>query len=270
MGVGGWRTRPVMAFVHIQKTAGTSLITILRNSFGIGHLEVRTLDRSAEAVFSAADLAVVTRVSPWVKSICGHEIVEPTAHLPDRFLPYTILREPVARTLSHFEDKQRRGREPPTLEAFLADPANHNFQVRKIAGGEDLEKAKRLLAEAYLFVGVQERFDESVRALAALAPWRMDLRYMPSNVFESREIRDRLRADHEVMARFREINAMDTELHEWVSRELYPAFLAKAGNPPADPLPTLPPGRRTLRYRASRFWQRSAYRYALKVARALD
>ena len=268
MGEGGWRTRPVMAFVHIQKTAGTSLITILRNSFGIGHLEVRTLDRSADAVFGAADLAVVLRVSPWVKSICGHEIIEPTAHLPDRFLPYTILREPVARTLSHFEDKQRRGREPPGLEDFLADPENHNFQVRKIAGGEDLEKAKRLLAEAYLFVGVQERFDESVRALAALAPWRMDLRYQPSNVFESREIRDRLRTDPEVMARFRDINGLDTELHEWVSRELYPAFLARAGNPPAEPLPTLAAGRRTLKYTASRFWQRSAYRYALKLARA--
>jgi len=257
-----------MAFVHIQKTAGTSLITILRNSFGIGHLEVRTLDRSAAAVFGAADLAVVLRVSPWVKSICGHEIIEPTAHLPDRFLPYTILREPVARTLSHFEDKQRRGREPPGLEDFLADPENHNFQVRKIAGGEDLEKAKRLLAEAYLFVGVQERFDESVRALAALAPWRMDLRYLPSNVFESRELRDRLRKDPEVMARFRDINGLDTELHEWVSRELYPAFLARAGNPPAEPLPTLAAGRRTLKYTASRFWQRSAYRYALKLARA--
>ena len=269
MGQGSWRTRPVLAFVHIQKTAGTSLITILRNSFGIGHLEVRTLDTSPGAVFSAADLAVVLRVSPWVKSICGHEIVEPTAHLPARFLPYTILREPVARTLSHFEDKQRRGREPPGLEDFLADPENRNFQVRKIAGCEDLDKAKRLLAESYLFVGIQERFDESVRALAALAPWPMDLRYMPSNVFESREIRDRLRQDPEVMARFKEINALDTELHDWVTRELYPAFLDRAGNPPADPLPTLAAGRRTFKYTASRFWQRSAYRYALKVARSL-
>ena len=258
-----------MAFVHIQKTAGTSLITILRNSFGAAHLEVRTLDKSPGAVFGRRDVAVLLRVAPWVKSICGHEIIEPTEHLPGRFRPYTILREPVARSLSHFEDKQRRGREPPSLEAFLEDPENRNFQVRKIAGAEDLERAKRLLADQYLFVGVQERFEESVRALAALAPWPMDLRYRPSNVFEKRDIRESLSQDPEIMGRFRAINELDSELHAWVSRELYPAFRAKAGNPPSDPLPILPGRRPTMKYAASRFWQRSAYRYALKIARAL-
>ncbi|MEJ2523446.1 MAG: hypothetical protein P8080_11320 [Gammaproteobacteria bacterium] len=259
--------RPILAFVHIQKTAGTSLLTILRNTFGPAHLEVRTVDQRPGAVFGARDLAVVLRVAPWVRSIAGHEIVAPTTCLPDRVLPYTILREPVARSLSHFEDKQRRGRNPPELEDYLSDSENRNFQVRKIAGKEDFEEARRLLEEAYLFAGVQERFAESVRVLSALSPWPLVLRHRPENVFRRRDLRQALKADPEVMRRFREINELDAALHQWVSRDLYPRLRRRAGEVSDAPLPAFPGDRLPMRYRASRFWQRSVYRYALKLAR---
>lgn len=266
-GCDGSAGRPVIAFVHIQKTAGTSMKFILKNSFGIRHCDVNPVDPTPGTPFSAADLAFVRRVHPALASISGHEIIEPTRHLAGRVLPYTMLREPVARALSHLQDKNLRGPAPLVLDDYLADPANHDLQVRRIAGGPDLDEARRLLEEAYLFVGLAERFDASMRAFAALCPWPLDLRARVANVAASDHIRRRLEEEPEVMARVAEANRLDAELYAWVAAQLFPRLLARAGVTDAAPLPGLPPGRPAPCFVACRLWHKLVYRPLLKGAR---
>ncbi len=260
--------RPPIAFVHIQKTAGTSMKFILKHSFGTGHCDVNPLDPAPGSVFGADDLAFARRIYPRLESISGHEIVEPTRHLGAAVMPYTMLREPVSRMISHFQDKNVRGRAGLDIDAFLADPSQHDFQVRKIAGAPDLEKAKGLLRDHYFFVGLTERFAASMRLLAAVCPYPLDLRYQRQNKAADDSIRRALESDPAAMARIGAANRLDRALYEWVSEVLLPERLAAANvDPDALPLPVyrgrLPPARFVL----SRLYHRGVYRTALKRER---
>jgi hypothetical protein len=116
--------KPVL-FLHIPKTAGTSFLLMLQNAFGDNRVRrIKTVDAGTEAV---------------VASIVEHDLDEISClagHLPlwlfngrlDRFAPFTVLREPVARVLSlyHFtmaageNDLRRLGLRPDsTLAEYL-------------------------------------------------------------------------------------------------------------------------------------------------------
>jgi hypothetical protein len=267
VGSGAGRDRPLVAFVHIQKTAGTSLKFIIKNSFGAAHCDVNPIDPAPGRIFGRGDLELVRRVYPWLRSIGGHEIVEPTRHLGVGVMPYTMLREPVARMISHYQDKIVRGRASLRLEDFLDDPAQHDFQVRKIAGEPDLEKAKTLLAERYFFVGLSERFAVSMRLFARVCPYPVDLRYQRQNRARDDRIGRRIRADDALMARLRAANRLDAALYRFVAEELFPARLAAAGGIDEAPLPLWSSRRPPLRFLVSRAYHRGVYRSALKGAR---
>ncbi len=264
---GGRAERPVIAFVHIQKTAGTSMKFILKHSFGMSHCDVNPLDPAAGSVFGAPDLAFVRRVYPWLRSVSGHEIVEPTRHLGDAVMPYTMLREPVARMISHFQDKNVRGRAGLDIEDFLADPSQHDFQVRKIAGGPDLEKACRLLEERYFFVGLTEQFAASMRLFAKTCPFPIDLRYRRQNKASDDTISRRLRSDESIMSRLRDANRLDAALYDFVAKSLLPVRLAAVGGLSEAPLPLYDSRVPPFRFVRSRFYHRVVYRGALKRAR---
>ena len=259
---------PLIGFVHIQKTAGTSMKFILKNSFGTAHCDVNPLSTARGAVFDSEDLDFVRSVYPRLKSISSHELIEPTAHLPDDVMLYTMLRDPVRRAVSHFQDKNVRGHAPLAWETFIDDPANHDFQVRKIAGTDDLEKAKSLLASRYFFAGLTEQFDLSMRVFAALCPWPLNLRYQPRHVAADNALRDRILGDERACRQLEETNRLDRALYRYVETELLPAAAARAGIRDASPLPTYgarrPP---PWPFVASRLYHRLVYRQRLKRAR---
>ena len=149
-------TDPALAFVHIEKTAGTTLKFILRNTFGRDHCDTI---HSRTPVFDAEDYRLARRFFPRMKSLCGHNLVAPTSHLPPEVMYYTILRDPVARTVSHYQDDCVRGTETRSLAEWLEEPEHRNMMVQRIAGCEDLERARNLLTERYLFTGLVERFE---------------------------------------------------------------------------------------------------------------
>jgi hypothetical protein len=267
--MGRVKYRPLIAFVHIQKAAGTTLKFILKNSLGVRHSDVNPVAPPPDRPFDTSDLAFVRSTNPWLCSISGHEIIEPTRHLGDAVQPFTMLRDPVSRSLSHYQDKLVRGRRRITFEQFVCDPANRNFQVRKIAGEEDLDKAVRLLRERYLFVGLAERFAESVRILQALCPYSLDIRYRPKNVAADRSISDALASEPDAIDRLNEANQLDQRLWDYVSDDLLPELAQKAGVSRSEPLPSLGSLSFPWRFHASRVYHKLVYRPLLKRERRL-
>lgn len=224
-----WHKDSMLAFVHIEKAAGTTLIHILRRNFFLRYLDVRPLTRESPGVLTARDLRGSLRLNPFLRCIAGHSI-KPFGDLHEvypRMRYVTVLRDPIDRYLSQFRYWNRKLSKGWAFERFLEHKLSHNFQTRKIAGSEDLGLAKQILRERFMLVGLVEEFDEFLLLLRdRLAPSRFDPYYHMKNVGgESRsDVDDRF-------APFRDAiesnNRLDIELYRFARDELMP--LQRAG-----------------------------------------
>lgn len=188
----------LLAFVHIEKAAGTTLLYLLRRNFLGRYLDVRPLrTREPRGVFTADDLATVLRINPWLRAIGGHAVLPgPALAAPDaprelRFV--TVLRDPVARYLSQFRYWNRVMGKDWSFERFLDHEPSWDLQTRKIAGSRDPQVALRRLEHEFSLVGTVDAFDEFLLCLDAQLPDGFPPHYRRRNSGDSdREEADRL------------------------------------------------------------------------------
>jgi Sulfotransferase family len=232
------------AFVHIEKNAGTTVINILRRSFGTRHCDIRLplMKRGADqrdhrVCVDAADLRGVRRVYRNLRGISGHN-VKPYADLnlecPEiRF--FTFLRDPAARFRSHFLNRAD-GHDLEAFERWVNSEWVHNWQTKMLVGEPNVEKAIEFIAARIGFVGLTERFDES---LVMLGQWLAEpgfrAEYRRENqLSQKRRPRDvaRQQADmsyldsEPVRARIAEANAEDQKVYDYVMSSVYPRQIA--------------------------------------------
>lgn len=203
--------------------------SILRQSFGSHHCDIAS-PRANWSIhndhISCGDLAFAQRFYPKIESISGHG-VKPCGDLidfPGLFF-YTMLRDPLSRCASHYQHQVLNNQKHVTFEQWIEDPKYQNFQVRKIAGSDDLDAAKEILKNQISFVGLVERFDDSLLMLKARLGSRrseLDLDYQRQNVASSSLIRSKVMTNGLDSKLLREANGSDLELYSWVIDELYP------------------------------------------------
>src|ERR1700749_2684328 len=103
-------------FLHIPKTAGTTFQLILENNFGVAYCHLGHLGRK---VADQKDFDFTRKCFPWLRCISGENLLDPLRFsVPDPFY-MTILREPLARTLSYYQDEVLRGHRKLTFEELL-------------------------------------------------------------------------------------------------------------------------------------------------------
>jgi hypothetical protein len=228
------------AFVHVEKTAGTTVNTILRRSFGVRHCDIRLplskrLDDRMDhrACVEAADLKRVRRLYRDLRGIAGHN-VKPYVDLHRECAEiqfFTMLRNPASRFLSYFFHRA----DSHTKDAFdrwIANDRLHNWQTRMIAGEASARKAIALIERRIGFVGLTERFDES---LLMLGNWLGDPAFVPdyrpvNRTCAKRRPKDvaRMKSDMgwldsaEVRARIQGVNAEDQEVYDFVTENVFP------------------------------------------------
>jgi hypothetical protein len=230
--------------VHIEKTAGSCLNTILRRSFGARHCDIRLPlakrkadHRDCKACVDAADLRRVRLLYRNLRGIAGHNVkayADLHSACPQiRF--FTILREPERRFRSHFLNRGD-GNRREDFERWLASDWVHNWQTKMIAGEPSAQKAIDLLCTRFGFVGLTERFDES---LVLVRDWLGEPGFCPeyrrvnwlSDKQRPRDI-ERKHADMSYLdsdtmrERIRSANAEDYKVYEFVTSTMYPRQLA--------------------------------------------
>ncbi len=219
-------TRDLLVFVHINKTAGTTLRYILRSSYGSKHCDVEPWHGAwSDPPFSSEDLRLVRKLYPRLKSIAGHRI---SGHVdleePDTEFRYlTFLREPVALCASRFqyqlEYRKKRGL---VFEEWIQKEWVRDAQTQRIGGTTDPNDAIDVLRKKEMFVGLTERFDESVVLLRDLRAPALDIRYAPVNVAKTSDVAKRLLADPASHRLLIEANRSDLELYRHVTEDVYP------------------------------------------------
>ena len=245
--------QPIIAFVHIPKTAGGALTTMFVNAYS----RTGVYDTGNYVSGPEKALGKITRKSgsweSWQRRggriAIGHTpygLLGPNLPADTRYV--TLLREPVDRVLSHYyrhihreglsdvERGPRQRERAGSLEEALVEmrlPALCNLSTRLLCSHPTLEtlppsaldEAKENL-RSFAFVGIQERFEESVvllQRMLGLGP----VPYVDKHVSRPGQRPSVDEISDEDRALVLEHNQFDAELYA-LGRELFEQSLAVA------------------------------------------
>lgn len=224
----------LLVHVHITKTGGSTLNHILRSSYGMRHCPVEPwASRSAHEPFTVEDLRRVRKLYPNLRSIAGHRVFG-WVDLSDGDIEadyFAMIRDPVRACASRFQHKvETTGNwEYDEFEDWIQQDWIRNRHTQALCGSDDADAAIRLIREKSIFVGLTERFDESMLLLKRRLAPDLNISYRPVNVASKRSVSKRLLSDDRRRVMIEEAQASDIELLRLVKEELWPEYLEEYG-----------------------------------------
>ncbi|MGX9964984.1 hypothetical protein ACVFYP_16770 [Roseomonas sp. F4] len=224
-------------FVHVPKTAGTSLraelAAILPPDINI-HVDYTDTTRSFHDRIDDAVERFLDQAEPrGIRFASGHIVARHVTRIAER-MPrarfITMLRDPVARVVSDYRH-QRSPRQPgfeafrarvPTLDAYLdlrweMDKTTQHLVPQDLIRRGDAAACIAHVEQRFTFIGVQEMYDLSFRTLTALAGGARAPR-LRANVNTDDDGGDAISA--ETAARIRALNPLDCAIYDHVARRL--------------------------------------------------
>jgi hypothetical protein len=242
-------------FLHIGKTAGTTMRWILRRQYPASRILVtknRTLRGEdpdptrlprEDTLKYFASLPDADRRH--ASLIMAHTVFGIHEFFPQPCAYFTLLRAPVALTLSQYSyiagktnhrlHEQAASR---TLEAFISSGValqTDNSQTRAISGdtttpfgectSEMLDRAKTNIEGWFPVVGLTERFDETLLLLRQAFGWRK-LHYARANVTPQRK---RPPIPEPTRRLIEEQNRFDMELYSWATERFEASITSMPG-----------------------------------------
>lgn len=228
---------PVAFFVHIPKTAGSTLRTIIQNNYR--PKEILFTDSAHPHPFDEAKTLEPTEKDQ-INVVVGHYAYGMHQFFLQTAVYFTVLREPIARSLSEFYHINRYPNHglhqlvrsgQMTIHDFLDHLGvvhSDNIQTRQIAGTyrtgpgepctpEMLTLAKKNLVNKFDLFGLTKRFDEFLLEISELLGWDR-IYYQRQNVTQNRPKKRQLSPAE--MTRIRAANQYDLELYAFAQERL--------------------------------------------------
>jgi len=225
------RAEPLLVFIHLRKTAGTTIAYVMRRQYR-GH----AIDLDAPSIEAANQIwnAMPVEQRGRIQCVRGHLPFAPELFAPRATTCFTILRDPVERVVSEYYFNLHNPtirhhaalvRERITLDQFVSSERFaevHNAQTRMLGGaktgiGPDdlLNLAIANLRERIAMVGISERFDETLLLCRAILGWRR-LIYRRVNINRRRPPLAALAPS--TRATIERLNSLDRELYQYACK----------------------------------------------------
>jgi hypothetical protein len=218
--------REALIFLHIPKTAGTTLNRIIEWQYN--PVSIFTVDPHRIRATVARFKTFSEQRRRRFRVVRGHLLYGIHEFLPQGATYITMLRDPVARVLSSYAFILRRPLHPLHrklkasrlgVEDFIRMTLHRqNLQCRFISGigvGPDcdegaLELAKENLTRSFHIVGLCERFQESLCLMMAAFGWKVPF-------YTNRKVtKKRPSIESNVIDMIREYNRFDLQLYDFV------------------------------------------------------
>lgn len=223
----------MLVFIHINKTAGRTVRYILRSSYGPRHCEVEPWHaRWSDPPFSSHDLQRLRKLYPHLDSIAGHRITG-NVDLQEngtKFDYFTFMRDPIKTCASRFQYNVQYRKKNIEFEDWIQQDWTRDQQTKRIAGGSDVNQAIRVIQQKNIFVGVTERFDESMLLLKALVSDNLNISYERVNVARDNTIAKNLLETEKTRQMLIEANQADLELYNFINQDVFPSFQRDYGS----------------------------------------
>jgi Galactose-3-O-sulfotransferase len=241
--------KPTLIFLHIPKTAGTTLNRIIDREYGPSTVFSTYGPRSREVMTEFIEMSEAQRSS--IRVLRGHEFFGTHEFFRPPVTYFTVLRDPVDRIVSHYHyvrrsPQHRFHRTVTSQNMSLKDyvccmtaKELNNGQARLLSGqkldehfdfgqcsDELLEIAKKNLEKHFTLVGLTERFDETLILLKRSLGWRRFPVYIKKNVTQNRPLKDSLST--EVLNAIKRYNELDIELYAY-TREKFNESINNGG-----------------------------------------
>ena len=233
----------MLAFIHLHKTGGTTLLWILRSTFGAKHCEIESLQKRPPGTFpwrtpiTPQDVLLAKKIYPKLLSIGGHQ-VQPHANLEAsgvQFKYFTVIRDPIKMRASNYQHGVSvLGEERLPFEEWVRDEDTSNRFTRMLAGKADADEAIRIIQQKNIFVGLTERFDESLILLNHWLGGTLKLMYRPMRVASNRAVAKQLLSSQKSRLMLIQSNEEDMKVYEWVKNDLYPTYQREYGKSLAE------------------------------------
>lgn len=222
-------------FIHIPKTAGATVTGIIKRQYKPFY--PFPLDAPKYRFHFVRNPQELDAFGQWYDSlpprirhhlpfIYGHMMfqydIERFLNRPCRY--FTFVRDPVERTLSHyyFYLRATNTADAPrvSLEAFAHRGDMKNYQTRWLTSAAGFQGSPQQMLEAaidnlenrFFFVGITERFDESILMLQNLLHWKTPY-YFKVNEAKMRPRRDQI--PPETLEQIKACNTLDQQLYEY-------------------------------------------------------
>lgn len=226
-------SQPAVIFLHIPKTAGTTLLRILDRQYPPEVVHSFGADAHQSVVeYKALDEETRNKI----RLLRGHMAYGLHEYLPNAAGYFTVLREPVARVISYYNFIRRTPDHYLYDEVIGKDLSLHallesglplmmnDAQVRLLSGvwGEPefgevslamLETAQQNLADSFIVVGLTEQFDKTLLLLKEKLNWQQDISYQRLNV--TRQGVSEKRLPKETVELIKRVNRQDIALYAY-------------------------------------------------------